>query len=549
MAQSAFISRRIWQSKDGRRTDSGWNGVENLQGTFFDFMLNLRLKYSEDIFRDRLDKLGVAVKAPVKLTGLALNEHAQDEYKVTVTCESPDGDSFKVKSKYIIGADGGSSAVRELAKIPFIGAEKEDHWVRIDGIVKSNIPEARLGNGLIASKTHVQVLWVALDHGATRIGFPLTPAMYAKYGRHMKQEEAIEEAKAGVAPYEIEFTQVDWHTVYVVKQRVADRLQDRERILLAGDAAHVHSSGSAQGMNTGTHDAVCLAWRLAGVLNGLYKPEVLATYSTERKAVAEHLIENDKIIATYVSGRKPAKFEHRPEDIPTLVDEFLREESGFSVGLGIKYPSNLLNDVQGSYPPLAPVPGHRAPDVMLQKHAFTGVAANVRLYEVMKNNGKFHILVFAGDARDTREKLKTLRRRVDDTAIRFQHAVEFRTIIMGTALVFEEYLGVRQFGDAYWDVDQTAHHLYKVTADQGAIAVVRPDAILGFVAPLDGFDSIVEYLSRVVVSRTPVKGATNSVNGHVGEMINQDESSLKYQKAKVQDGQLGIEQGIVMPDR
>ena len=92
---------------------------------------------------------------------------------------------------------------------------------------------------------------MALDHGATRIGYVLSPEMYAKYGKDMSQEDAVKEAKAAMAPFEVEFLQVDWHTVYVIKQRVAERFQDRERILLGGDAAHVHSSGGAQGMNTG----------------------------------------------------------------------------------------------------------------------------------------------------------------------------------------------------------------------------------------------------------------------------------------------------------
>ena len=106
------------------------------------------------------------------------------------------------------------------------------------------MPEARVGLGAIESKTHGNVLWVALDHGATRIGYVLSPEMYAKYGRHMSKEDAVKEAKAAVAPFEIEFENVEWHTVYGVKQHVAARLQDRERILLAGDAAHTYDTAS-----------------------------------------------------------------------------------------------------------------------------------------------------------------------------------------------------------------------------------------------------------------------------------------------------------------
>lgn len=253
MAQVGYIGRRSVTFKEGRRVQGrGWEGLEGVGqlGTYFDFLLNLRLKYSEDVFRGRLEGEGVRVQAPVKLVGLDVDDAAGDEYRVTATCTHPSGTEFPVKAKYIVGCDGGSSAVRKLASIPFIGAEKEDHWVRIDGVVKTNMPSARVGFGTLESKTHGSVLWVALDHSATRIGYVLSPEMYAKYGRHMSKEDAIAEARAAVSPFELDFEQVDWHTVYNVKQRVAERLVERGRVVLAGDAAHVHSSGSAQGMNT-----------------------------------------------------------------------------------------------------------------------------------------------------------------------------------------------------------------------------------------------------------------------------------------------------------
>lgn len=79
-------------------------------------------------------------------------------------------------------------------------------------------------------------------------------------------------------------------------------------------------------MNTGTHDVVSLGWRLAGVLNGWYKPEVLANYSNERHAVADHLIENDKTVSAFISGHKPERFTNRKEDPMTLLDEFFQAE-------------------------------------------------------------------------------------------------------------------------------------------------------------------------------------------------------------------------------
>ena len=354
----------------------------------------------------------------------------------------------------------------------------------------------------------------------------------------------MKEAKAAVAPFELEFVDVHWHTVYGVKQHVAARMQDRERILLAGDAAHTHSSGTAQGMNTGVHDAVNLGWRLAGVINGWYKPEVLSNYSDERRATAQQLIANDRLISALITGKKPGKYADRTESVVEILDEVMDDQRSFTVGLGIEYSDSIVNDVKNSYPPIAQIPGQRAPDFNLYKNGFTRTP--IRLYEVTKYNGKFHLLVFAGVARDTRPQLERLRSQVDKLAGPYEHVLAFRTIIAGTGRAFAEHLGIKsQFGDAYWDVDHRAHEQYKIAEDVGALVVLRPDGIQGFVAPLDGFDKVVQYLSRIANPREAKKVASNGVNGHIGEMINLDENNLYYQQAKDQGSVSGVEEGHV----
>lgn len=516
----------------------------HLRGTYFNFWMNLRLKYSEDIFRARVAALGPKVQAPVRLVGLQLDEDAADDYKVRATLARPDGKSWTVRARYIVGCDGARSAVRELAGIGFDGAEKEDHWVRVDGVVRTNIPDARSAYIRLESKTHGQVLWAQLDHGATRVGFALSPELYAKYGQHMTQEDAVKEAKAAVAPFELEFDQVDWHTVYTIKQFIAVKLQDRERILLAGDAAHAHSSGTAQGMNTGVHDAVSLAWRLAGVLTGMYKPDVLQNYHSERHGVARHLIGNDKTIAELISGRRPERFKDRPEDNFVLFSEFIHAEWDFTMGMGISYPASLLNDVTGSSPPIGVVPGYRFPDAMLQKPGFRAAGHTVRLHEITEYTGKFHILIFAGDPRSTKVQLGKLRRDVDEHVGRFQHAVEFRTIICGRGPAHGECLGVEPFGWAYWDVNQSVHGQYDIPYKRGVIAVLRPDGILGFVAPLDGFERVVTYLERLIIPRKP-ETMINGATADIGELINADENNLYYKRINGQDVPESVEQGTV----
>ncbi|KAK5136109.1 hypothetical protein LTR08_004159 [Meristemomyces frigidus] len=544
LAQVGLCGRGSFTYRDGQKLHGrGWAIFEGLAGqTFFDYAMNVRLKYSEDVFRAKLREMGVEVQAPVQLKHFALVDGDEGDYRVHATCTDVRGGETLVRAKYIVGSDGGASAVRKIAGIPFQGAKQLSHWVRIDGMVKTNLPESRVGFGSFESKTHGHVLWVSLDHGATRIGYVLSPGLFDKYGLKMTAAQAVEEAKQAVAPFELEFDEVHWHTVYGVQQHVAERFQDRERVLLAGDAAHTHSSASAQGMNTGMHDAVSLYWRLAGSVRGWYKLAVLATYSEERRAVSQQLIANDQLQSAVIAGEIPERLKGRGADPMTLVSELLKEQSSFVTGLGIKYASSVVSNVEASYPPIGILPGHRAPDVILHKPGMLRVPT--RLNEVTKSNGKFRVVVFAGAVPSTGFALQSLRVLVDRDAGGSAHAVDFLTIIAGTALAVDEHLGVQRFGRAYWDIDHSAHSSYGIDVGQGALVVLRPDGMIGFVASMDGFGRVVQYLDALVIASEAMPRHVPNGRGarkELGELIVPDENDLVM---RTRDGHIR-EEGVV----
>lgn len=84
-----------------------------------------------------------------------------------------------------------------------------------------------------------------------------------------------------------------WFSTYSVHHRVAERFQIGRCVFICGDAAHLHSPVSGQGMNTGLGDATNLAWKLAAASQGKAAPEVLDTYGPERSAFAKHLVNTD----------------------------------------------------------------------------------------------------------------------------------------------------------------------------------------------------------------------------------------------------------------
>lgn len=148
-------------------------------------------------------------------------------------------------SKYLIGADGGRSTVRSIGKFPFPGASSPYKWVRLDAIIKTDMPSHRSKVVALESRDYGNVLWTPLDNGRTRMGFVCPADVYGKDGSSITEDVIITAAKNAAKPFTLEFEKLDWWTVYSINQRVAERYKDGH-VILAGDAAHTHSSGSAQ---------------------------------------------------------------------------------------------------------------------------------------------------------------------------------------------------------------------------------------------------------------------------------------------------------------
>ena len=259
-------------------------------------------------------------------------------------------------------------------------------------------------------------------------------------------------------------------------------------------------------MNNGIHDAVNIAWKLAGVLKGIYSPSVLSTYEAERRPVAAHLIKTDKIISVLASGRIPdeLKTQAGTQNPHALAAQFFEENTKLTSGLGVSYEANSL--LNRSTPLLNVGAGHRAPDTTVRK---PGSIIPVRLYEITKNVGRFWIVVFAGQPLRTLQGLRVFRAYLDgkdsfNRRLRSE-AFEFCTIIAGSGRrgQGDETLGVEGFGSKYYDPDETAHLSYGVPEYRGAVVCLRPDGMLGFAAGLEEGGAVGKYFGSFV---RPIQG-------------------------------------------
>ncbi|KIW79519.1 hypothetical protein Z517_06131 [Fonsecaea pedrosoi CBS 271.37] len=499
----------------------GWSFVEGLEDTRFTFASVLRQKFVEDIFRAELGRLGVTVAENCKFVDLAVDESVEaggrGRVKATILDRSAGEDNereYTVKCRYLIGCDGSRTLVRGAARIESDGDRTEDKWVRIDGVLKSTTMPKPRSYGAIESPLYGNVLWIPLDHGATRIGFALNDERRKLY-KELNQEVFLQEAKLSVKPFEIEYERVDWASVYSVGQRVARNFWAKEAVFIAGDAAHSHSSGAGQGMNAGMHDAVNLGWKLALVLTGVLKREVLETYEQERRPNARKLIKYDEDISVLVSGRLPKDWPgDKTEDPNVVLGRILQEAKGFNTGLTIGFEPNIAvsRDVseedaelvaKRSIIPAPAIAGYRAPDVQVLTPALW---EPVWLHTLMANLARFYVVVFMGRSAEVKSSFLKMKEdvqknqhlrldRVPGTAATTTNGahvngsstsqsrkwpVDFLTILpekVGNAW-FE--LGTDPLGRVYYDVDGgKAYQRYGVEVDSGAVLVVRPDGWIG----------------------------------------------------------------------
>lgn len=499
----------------------GWSFLEGIEDTRFKFASVLRQRYVEDIFRKELNDFGVKVSENCAFVDLEIDETKPigevGRVKAKIL-DSSGGEGkereYTVKCRYLIGCDGTRTLVRGAAGIDSDGDRTEDKWVRIDGVLKSTTMPKPRAYGAIESPVYGNVLWIPLDHGATRIGYALNEDRRKLY-KELNREAFIEEAKVAVKPFDIEFERVDWASVYTVGQRVAQNFSAKESVFLAGDAAHSHSSGAGQGMNAGMHDAVNLGWKLALVLTGALKRDVLDTYNSERQPNSRKLIKYDEDISVLVTGRLPKGYQgDKTEDPNVVLGRILQEAKGFNTGLSIGFAPNLAvwRDDAGiqqdeidkrSIIPAPAIPGYRAPDIQILAPALW---EPVWLQSLMRNIAQFHVLIFVGKgqrARDAFLRFKTdleksqniAKASINLTNGTLFHAngvelnggsshprvwpVDFLTVLpekVGNAW-FE--LGTDPVGKVYYDGDGSANARYNVDIESGAVFVIRPDGWIG----------------------------------------------------------------------
>lgn len=232
---------------------------------------------SEAVMRERLAELGHQVQYGCELVGVEQGEHG-----VVASVVDQTGERI-IRARFLVGADGGRSFVRNAMAVGFPGKTLGVRAVVADVFL----------SGLERD------VWHRFNEGSMERQLSLCPLV----GTNMFQIQApvalegeVDLSAEGLAAMvkartgrdDIVIDSVSWASAYSMNARLADHYRDT-RLFLVGDAAHIHPPTGGQGLNTSVQDAYNLGWKLAAVINGA-PDRLLDSYEEERRAVAANML-------------------------------------------------------------------------------------------------------------------------------------------------------------------------------------------------------------------------------------------------------------------
>lgn len=269
-----------------------------------------------------------------------------NELLKTAELKAKAGSEEIVHAKYMLGADGAHSWVREQLGFKLEGESTDYIWGVLDIVPITDFPDIRM-RCAIHSADSGSVMVIPRENKLVRLYIQLTTiesAGGAKADRSkINPDVIIKSAQRIMAPYKITYRRLDWWTAYQIGQRVGTQFSSHERIFLAGDAVHTHSPKAGQGMNVSMQDTYNLGWKVANVVKGLADRLILRTYQSERRRIAQDLIDFDHRFSRLFSGR-PAKDVMDEEGIS--MDEFKEafvKGNMFASGIGKSAPTFLIH--------------------------------------------------------------------------------------------------------------------------------------------------------------------------------------------------------------
>lgn len=445
------------------------------------------------------------------------------------------GSLTTVRAKYVVGCDGARSLVRDSIGAVPQGDFANHAWGVVDMLAVTDFPDIRL-KAAIQSGDEGNILLIPREGG-------YMVRLYVDLGeidpnnrdafRNNTQEDVIAVAQRVLHPYTLDVKNVVWFAVYQVGQRVTDRFDDvpadeigsrLPRVFIAGDACHTHSAKAGQGMNVSMQDTFNLGWKLASVLEGRARQDLLRTYSVERHAIARELIDFDKEWSKIMAS--PPKDPKRPElggVDPEELQAYFVKSGRYTAGVATHYAPTTVLTAEAKHQALA-----KGFTIGMRFHSAAVVrladAKPVQLGHAARADGAWRLYAFA-DATGKRlrelavflaESPKSPIRRFTPNGADIDSVIDFRAVFQHghrdlnvqelppLLLPRKGCFGLIDYEKVYSPDPKNGADIFdlrSIDRTRGAMVVVRPDQYVSNVLPLDAHDDISDFFGQFLIDQ------------------------------------------------
>ena len=447
---------------------------------------------TQHLLLDLLRSRGGAVEWNTEATTLQMDA---DGATVTLRKTNPEDGSAReetVRARYVVGCEGSDSLVRKTLGLTFEGDKYSgEQFIQADCKLKWALPS---GRSYLFLTNDGYLMAIEMPDGMTRIFISLPDAEGQQQAApsqgatedtsHEPTLDDIRDNLRRLTGIEAELSDPVWLARYRTSHRCANKFSEG-RAFVAGDAGHVHVPIGGQGMNTGIQDAFNLGWKLAGVVKGAYKPEILETYNAERYPVAQGLIRGTD--RAYKGILHPAELQQkaarmfgpylmRLNPVQNAVRAMLEE-------INITYPDTPLNlDCGGSG---GPKPGERILDAPTVRWSDK---QTLSLHELTRF-AEWTLLLFGGTP--PRAAYANLAELAREIAEKYAPHITAHLVIAECAPP-----AALQFnGSILLDLEHYLHEKYGVAT--AALYLLRPDQCVGFRGGPEDADALRDYLRRL----------------------------------------------------
>ena len=478
-----------------------------------------------------------------KLLSVKINnsENQNEKHPVTALFERSDDIQKKetVSARYIIGCDGARSIVRKSLNLSLKGDSANQGWGVMDVLAITNFPDVRL-KAIIHSANQGNLLIIPREGGyLIRLYIELDKLNDDERIAHknITTDHLIEAAKRILYPYTIEIKEIVWWSLYEIGQRLCDKFDnvpvDNEdtRIpngFIVGDACHTHSPQAGQGMNVSMRDSFNLGWKLASVIQNKCSPNILHTYSAERRTVAKELIDFDRKFAKMFSAKPKTANSNQKDNVdPKEFQKYFEKHGRFTAGTAIQYyPSIISSTSRYQHLALGLKVGmrfHSAPVIRVAD------VKPMELGHTIKADGRWRFFIFANSDEPenpistTNALIDFLRDDKKSPIVKFTKPDEDIDSIFDVRVIFQQShreinlekinpfllplkgkLGLRDYEKIFCIGSKNGEDIFKlreISKETGCLVVVRPDQHIANILPLKAFSEISEFFDKFMTKR------------------------------------------------